>query len=277
VVKRAAARRRNVAVFWGEWYDGVSMPTPDHREHRPRVGIPYRTRNEQVNNKRAKYEMYVRSVEAAGGMPVEVSLTLAPGELRKLATGLDAILLPGSPADVDPARYDAVRHANTAEPDAAREATDLALLQHCFGEGKPVLAICYGVQILNVHLGGSLIQDIPNEVRTTIQHSWERREQGEPEPFHSVVMEVASRVALASGQMETRVNSSHHQSIHEPGRGLRVTARANDGLIEAVEWTGDANWVTGVQWHPERMAGERLTRKLFEGLVAAARNAAVRG
>ncbi|MFZ3246688.1 MAG: hypothetical protein WA185_16570, partial [Candidatus Acidiferrales bacterium] len=64
-------------MFWGEWYDGASMPTPDHREHRPRVGIPYRTRNEQVKNVRTKYEMYVRSVEAAGGMPVEVSLTLA--------------------------------------------------------------------------------------------------------------------------------------------------------------------------------------------------------
>ncbi|MGA8167217.1 MAG: gamma-glutamyl-gamma-aminobutyrate hydrolase family protein [Candidatus Acidiferrales bacterium] len=253
------------------------MPTPDHREHRPRVGIPYRTRNEQVKKVRTKYEMYVRSVEAAGGMPVEVSLTLTPGELQRLASDLDAIVLPGSPADVDPARYHAALHANTAEADAAREETDLALLRHCFGEGKPVLAICYGVQILNVHLGGSLIQDIPNELRTTIQHAWNGREQGEPEPFHGVTIEAASRVALASGQTETRVNSSHHQSIREPGRGLRVTAHASDGVIEAVEWTGDTNWVTGVQWHPERMADDRLTRQLFEGLVAAARNAAVRG
>jgi putative glutamine amidotransferase len=250
---------------------------PDHREHRPRVGIPYRTRNEQVNNIRTKYEMYVRSVEAGGGVPIEVSLTLAPGELQKLASEVDAIVLPGSPADVDPARYHAARHANTADADAAREETDLALLRHCFGEGKPVLAICYGVQILNVHLGGSLIQDIPSEMRTTIQHSWERRERGEPEPFHGVTMEAASRVALASGLAEMRVNSSHHQSIREPGRGLRVTARASDEVIEAVEWAGDTNWITGVQWHPERMADHRLTRKLFEGLVAAARNAAVRG
>ncbi len=221
--------------------------------------------------------MYVRSVEEAGGMPIEVSLTLVPGELQKLASELDAIVLPGSPADVEPARYRAVRHANTAETDPAREATDLALLEHCLGEGKPVLAICYGVQILNVHLGGSLIQDIPSEMHTTIQHAWSGREHGEPEPFHSITMETASRVALASGQRETRVNSSHHQSIHEPGRGLRVTARASDGVIEAVEWTDDANWVIGVQWHPERMADDRLTRKLFEGLMAAARNAAVRG
>jgi putative glutamine amidotransferase len=240
----------------------------------PRVGIPYRTYNEQVKNIRGKYEMYVRSVENAGGAAVPVELNLSTSELEKQARELDAFVLPGSPADVDPARYHSARHANTADADAAREATDLALLQHCFGEGKPVLAICYGVQILNVYRGGSLIRDIASEVRTTIPHRWER---GQPEPFHGVTIETASRMALAPGKLEKRVNSSHHQSIREPGHGLRVTARAGDGIIEAVEWTGDANWVTGVQWHPERMADDALTQKLFEDLVAAARNAAVRG
>ncbi len=250
------------------------MATPGGQEARARVGIPYRTYNEQVNNVHAKHEMYVRSVEIAGGAAVAIELNLSTTELEKQARELDAVVLPGSPVDVDPARYRSARHANTAEADAAREATDLALLQHCFGEGKPVLAICYGVQILNVYLGGSLIQDIASEVRTTIPHRWEH---GQPEPFHGVTIETASRIALAPGKLEKRVNSSHHQSIREPGRGLRVTARASDGVIEAVEWSGDSNWVTGVQWHPERMADDPLTQKLFEDLVAAARNAAVRG
>ncbi|MGB6876503.1 MAG: gamma-glutamyl-gamma-aminobutyrate hydrolase family protein [Candidatus Acidiferrales bacterium] len=253
------------------------MATSNGQEPRLRVGIPYRTYNEQVKNIRGKYEMYVRSVENAGGAAVPIELNLSAIELERQARELDAIVLPGSPADVDPARYHSARRPQTADADGARETTDFALLQHCFDEGKPVLAICYGVQILNVYLGGSLIQDIPSEVQTTIQHPWNGREHGEPEPFHSVTIETASRMALAPGKPETRVNSSHHQSIREPGRGLRVTARASDGIIEAVEWIGDANWVTGVQWHPERMADDALTQKLFEDLAAAARNAAVRG
>lgn len=252
------------------------MPTSNNQGQLPRVGIPYRAHKEEVNGMRAKYEMYLRAVEAARGIPVEVSLWLTPSELQKLAGQLDAVVLPGSPADVDPARYRSDRHSNTADADGDREKTDLALLRHCFGECKPVLAICYGVQILNVYLGGSLIQDIPSEVRTTVQHPWNGRATGEPEPFHGVTMEVASRVARISGELERIVNSSHHQSIREPGRDLRVTARASDGVIEAVEWTGDSNWVTGVQWHPERMTEDLFAQRLFEDLVAAARDACVR-
>lgn len=241
--------------------------------HRPRIGIPYRTYNEQVKNIRQKYEMYVRSVESAGGIAERIALDLPPSELEKQATKLDAIVLPGSPADVDPARYGTTRHANAGEIDAVRETTDLALLRHCFGEGKPVLAICYGVQILNVYLGGSLIQDIPSEVRTDIQHPWP---SGEPEPHHTVMLE-AGRIATALKSAETRVNSSHHQSIRELGQDLRVTAFSSDGIIEAVEWIGDSNWVTGVQWHPERMTDDALARKLFEDLVLAARKTVVGG
>ncbi|MGC1106304.1 MAG: gamma-glutamyl-gamma-aminobutyrate hydrolase family protein [Candidatus Acidiferrales bacterium] len=250
------------------------MPTSNSQEPRPRVGIPYRTYNEQVKNIRGKYGMYVRSVENAGGVAVPIELNLSATELERQARQLDAIVLPGSPADVDPERYHSARHPQTAAADVARETTDLALLQHCFGEGKPVLAICYGVQILNVYRDGSLVQDIPSEMRTTIPHRWEH---GQPEPFHGVTFETASRMALTPDKLEKRVNSSHHQSILEPGRGLRVTAHASDGIIEAVEWTGDSNWVTGVQWHPERMADDALTQKLFGDLVAAARKAAVRG
>jgi putative glutamine amidotransferase len=253
------------------------MPRSDNQGQLPRIGVPYRTYNEQVKGIGAKHVMYLRAVDAAGGVAVPVELDVAPSELQKRISDLDAVVLPGSPADVDPTRYHSARGAKTADADERRETMDLALLRHCFGEGKPVLAICYGVQILNVYLGGSLIQDIASEVQTNIQHSWTGRERGAPEPFHNVAVEPANRLAWESGDLERRVNSSHHQALRELGRGLRVTARASDGIVEAVEWTGDSNWVTGVQWHPERMMDDTLAQKLFADLVAAARNAAVHG
>ena len=243
---------------------------------RPRIGIPYRTHKEELSGERAKYDFHVRSVEKAGGAPVEVSLGLSLPELRNLARTLDAIVLPGSPADVNPQRYGNTRHAKTADADFAREKTDCELLEHCFGEGKPVLAICYGVQILNVYLGGSLVQDIASESPKNLQHSWEGRERGVPEPFHALEIVAASKVISAAGKAEAEVNSSHHQALREPGKNLRITARATDGIIEAVEWDGDANWVVGVQWHPERMVGDKFSENLFRGLLNAAMRRGVR-
>lgn len=251
------------------------MSIRDNREGRPRIGIPYRKLTEQLKGVREKYNKYVWSVENAGGTAVPVALNLSSNDLEKQARELDAIVLPGSPADVDPSRYGEARGANTADADSARDTTDLALLRHCFGEGKPVLAICYGIQILNVYLGGSLIQDIPSEVQTHTEHA---AKAGEPERFHDVIIETGSRLAGFAQDSRQRVNSSHHQAIREPGRGLRITARANDSIVEAVEWNGDSNWITGVQWHPERMTDDDpFARKLFQDLVAAARNATVRG
>lgn len=251
------------------------MPIPNNRENRPRIGIPYRKLSEQLKGIRGKYDMYVRAVENAGGTPVPVALNLSSSDLEKQARDLDAMVLPGSPADVDPSLYGSARGSNTADPDSDRDATDLALLRHCFDEGKPVLAICYGLQILNVYLGGSLIQDIPSEVQTNIEHAAKKEE---PERFHDVMIEAGSRILALADNSKQQVNSSHHQAIREPGRGLRITARAGDGMIEAVEWSGDSEWITGVQWHPERMTGnDLLAKRLFEDLVRAAKNAAVRG
>ncbi len=243
---------------------------------KPRVGIPYRTRREELSSERAKYKKYCEAVRLAGGIAVEISLALAPEKLKTEARSLDAIVLPGSPADIEPARYCAARHPESAESDPDRERTDSALLENAFAESKPVLAICFGLQSLNVFLSGSLIQDISSEVRTEIQHRWADGEKGAPEPFHLVRIEPGSRLAQLAGKNEGRVNSSHHQSVLESGRNLRVTAQASDGVIEAVEWTGNANWVTGVQWHPERMVEtDRLAQALFRELVEVARKAPV--
>jgi putative glutamine amidotransferase len=242
--------------------------------HKPRVGIPYRARNEEVSGDRTAYDKYVTAVRQAGGEPIEISLRLAPAQLDATIRGLDAIVLPGSPADVHPSLFKATPHPNCSISDPRREATDFALLKHALASPVPLLAICYGIQSLNVFLGGTLIQDIASQVQSSVQHAWPGH-QGE-EPHHEVRFDPESRLAQLAGTLEASVNSSHHQSVLNPGRPLRVVARAPDGVIEAVEWTESANWVTGVQWHPERMVeSDRLAQALFRSLVAAARRAPV--
>jgi putative glutamine amidotransferase len=242
---------------------------------KPRVGIPYRTRNEELTGDFSRIAHYVTAVNRAGGEPVVISLGRSIAELQKFSRTLDAVLLSGSPADIEPSLFHARRHPQTATSDPDRERTDFALLENAFAENKPVLAICYGIQSLNVFLGGTLLQDIPTEVGTRIEHEWED-EQGAPETFHPVSIERGSQLAQIAGAGEARVNSSHHQSILDPGRDLKIVARAADQVIEAVEWTGGASWVVGVQWHPERMADkDPLARDLFRTLIEAARKSPV--
>jgi|ERR1700690_1458890 putative glutamine amidotransferase len=244
---------------------------------RPRVGIPYRTRNEEVTGSLAMHETYSSAVRAAGGEPVAISLGLPSHDLNQLAHGLDAFVLPGSPADIEPSLFHATRHPETAPADSHREMTDFALLENAFSGHKPVLAICYGIQSLNVFLGGSLVQDIPSELNSPLEHQWHDSKAGTPEPFHAARIERGSSLKQIAGADEVRVNSSHHQSILDLGSNLRIAARAPDGVVEAVEWTGDSNWVLGVQWHPERMvATDCLAKSLFGNLVAAARKAPIR-
>jgi putative glutamine amidotransferase len=240
---------------------------------RPRVGIPWRTSEEEAEGNYPKIKNYEDAVRSAGGEPV--LLTLAdPIELDRTLPTLDAFVLPGSPADVEPAEYGGANQGLSAPADLAREAADRAVLKHAFAEQKPVLAICYGCQLLNVYLGGTLIQDLRTETRTTTPH---RKKDLTPEPKddprHAATFEPGSRLAAITGGGSGEVNSSHHQAVAAPGKDLRVTARADDGTVEGVEWTGDANWVVGVQWHPERMFGDAAAERLFAGLVAAGRRA----
>jgi putative glutamine amidotransferase len=242
---------------------------------KPRIGVPFRTLKEQLAGDHAKIGHYIKAVNSGGAQAVEVPLDLAPAELREVAESLDAIALSGSPADVDPALFHAAKHLKTAAADPERERTDFALLEHCFAQRKPVLAICYGIQSLNVFLGGSLVQDIPSEVPAAIEHDV-GSDHG-PETYHRVRLEPGARLAkLAHDSAEARVNSSHHQSVLDPGRGLRIAAKASDGVIEALEGTADGHWVTAVQWHPERMVEtDAFAQSLFRALAGAARKAPV--
>lgn len=246
------------------------------RENRSsiRIGVPFRTLEEERAgaSKSKKIEYYYRALRQAGAEPVPISLAQDAATIRRIAESLDGFVLPGSPADVDPARYHAPRDPETHDSDPARESADHTLLDHAMAAGKPVLAICYGTQHLNVHLGGTLVQDISTEPGTHLQHE----DKDGVHPEHLVRLDPGSRLARLAGGDQPRVNSSHHQSIREASSHLRVTARAPDGIIEAVEWTGDSNWIVGVQWHPERMEGDPFAAALFREFAAAARQAPVK-
>jgi putative glutamine amidotransferase len=241
---------------------------------RPRIGVPWRTAAEETANQRAKIDKYMKAVESAGGEPVLLSLLTDSETLKRKAEVLDGFVLTGSPADIDPSHYGAKRHPAAADADASRERTDFTLLEHALITGKPVLAVCYGIQSLNVFLGGTLIQDIPTELGTKVCHSPEEDELpgggDAPDAIHGATIE-AGRVFSLAGAAEAEINSWHHQSVLEPGQGLRITARAPDGVVEAVEWTDNSNWVVGVQWHPERMPRDPLARALFREFVTIAR------
>ncbi|HEV2386722.1 MAG TPA: gamma-glutamyl-gamma-aminobutyrate hydrolase family protein [Candidatus Acidoferrales bacterium] len=250
-------------------------------QRQPRIGIPYRSAGEERDAERGHTELrpYVEAVEEAGGEAVILSLFLSSQERAKVAETLEGILLPGSSADVDPARYHQVRGPKTALADQRVEETDGALLEHAFQTAKPVLAICYGMQFLNTFRGGTLVQDIETELPAALRHRWNRG-GGEAEPHHAARLEAGSILARLAGTPEAVVNSSHHQSVRESALGLRVTARAPDGVVEGLELDDPGHWVVGAQWHPERQRrrgdpggepGAELARALFRELVRAAR------
>jgi putative glutamine amidotransferase len=246
--------------------------TQQSTARRPRVGIPWRTTVEQQAGNREKLHYYFRAVEKAGGEPEEISLEQSTGGLETQLDRLDAFVLPGSPADVDPGRYGAARGNKTKVLDPNRDITDLAILDHAFRSRKPVLAICYGCQILNVSCKGTLIQDIRTEDPEALPHGSTDLPLGtvQGDLEHEATLEKGSLLAKLNESSKATINSSHHQAIGQPGKKLRVTAHAADGVVEAVEWTGDENWVVGVQWHPERMAGDAFSERLFSEFVTAA-------
>ena len=243
--------------------------------HPLRIGIPWRTTEEQRECKREKLDYYFESVRKAGAEPVDVNLDQSTAALASQLDDLDGFVLPGSPADVDPARYHAAKHPKSAPFDANREQTDGQILGHSFKTGKPVLAICFGCQFLNVYQLGTLIQDLTSERSEVLPHGYTDLPSGakRDDLQHKATFESGSVVAHLNGGPAGIINSSHHQAIDKPGKDLVVTAHAPDGTIEAVEWKGGPAWVVGVQWHPERMPDDALAQNLFREFVAAAERA----
>ena len=191
---------------------------------------------------------YAEAIQAAGGAPVLLPLLDGPDHAAAILPHAAGICLTGSSSDVDPARYGQARHPALGPVQPRRDRLDLYLLEHAFRAGMPVFCICYGIQILNVFLGGTLYQDLPSAGFTGITHS--RPGLGEYS-HHSVRLDPAASPLGQATPGETPVNSSHHQAIRDLGRDLVPFAWSPDGLIEGVALRSDAHFVAGVQWHPE--------------------------
>jgi putative glutamine amidotransferase len=212
---------------------------------------------------------YIRAVQDAGGIPLLLPPHLSAEVRTALWQRLDGLVLTGG-GDIDPARFGQPRHPKTDDVAPARDELELALTRRALDDALPLLGICRGIQVLNVALGGTLVQDLPSERPGPIAHS-----QSEPrhEATHPVkVMGEGTRLGRVLGRLELQVNSMHHQAIDRLGAGLREVAWAPDGVVEGVELPGDERFFLGVQWHPEELvAHDPAARNLFSAIVDAAR------
>lgn len=235
---------------------------------RPRIAIPEAHSTNLEFTKKCTPQ-YVHAVEMTGGVAVHIPANLPNGEIMRLAMSCDGVLLPGSPADINPERYGCERHPKTAAADPIRDNADELLLQDAYNMHKPILGICFGVQSLNTWRTGTLIQHL----ETGVQHS-----KGNDEPVtHEVRVapdSILARIIEQAGPSTPIItNSSHHQSVDAPGDGLGVVAwSTKDGVIEAVEGTSADHYVLGIQWHPERTVDtDANSRAIFNSFIEAAR------
>ncbi len=245
----------------------------------PRIAIPLPTSHD-VEYNRLNTSAYEEAVRRSGGEPVAIALDLPDAEVSRLAESCQGILLPGSPADVDPARYGHDRDDASAAADPDRERIDSLLLAAAFQSGKPALCICFGVQMLNVFTGGTLIQDLTvMPVNHAAGRSVAVAHTVSVAPFSLLGSLVDRAEALeVDGFLRLPINSSHHQAIGVPGVDLHISARCpQDAVIEAVERPSHAGvpdpapFLLGVQWHPERSFDASATsRNLFARLIAEA-------
>ena len=208
---------------------------------------------------------YVTALERAGLVPLIVPPLSSTEAASSVLDSVSGLVLTGG-EDVDPARYGEKRHEKVRSVNVARDATEAALVEEARARGLPVFAICRGIQILNVALGGTLVQDIPSQCHTEIDHD---EEGARTSRTHEVSIEPGSLIAGAVGTEHLSVNSFHHQSVKRVADGMKVTARSPDGVIEGIESTDDSWWVMGVQWHPEEMtdSAEPWDRGLFKAFA----------
>ena len=239
---------------------------------KPRIAIPV------PNSTRPLYvtvalPQYERAVRSAGGEPVIIPVNASNAEIAQAVKRCDAVLLPGSPADVDPEKYGAQRNPKTAPSDAFRDNADELLLQDAYNMRKPVLGICYGLQSLNVWRTGTLDQELPESVNHKAGRSVTQAHRVQLDPQSNLAAILREAGGLPSGnELVMPVNSSHHQAPAVVGDGLRLAAWCPDDAVkEAVEGTAPDHFVLGVQWHPERTYdADAASRALFHAFVRAA-------
>ena len=246
---------------------------------KPRIAIPLPTSTDADYNQRS-FPQYATAVERSGGTPVEIPLHATPVEIVNLINTCQGVLLPGSPADVNPHKYGQDPVPETASADLPRENVDELLLQDAHNLYKPIFAICFGIQMLNVWRGGTLVQDLNilpvNHAagkKVAIAHS----AAVAPESVLGTLI-TPEEAPDQEGFSRLPINSSHHQAIGIAGDGLRISARCpQDAVVEAVEGGqategATAHFVLGVQWHPERSYDlSPASRALFDRFIAEAK------
>ena len=233
-------------------------------QNRPRIGV---TRWEEVLGERI--EDYWERIEEQGGEALDL-------RRQGVAAELDGLILTGG-TDIAPERYGEERHPKVKEIGPERDAFEIALLTEAIALDLPVLAICRGCQVLNVALGGRLLQHIEDR-----SHVADYRSEGYPSQWHAVRLAPGSRLRELYGADEIETNSRHHQAVlpETVAPGLTIAGTSRDGIVEAVEGRRQ-RWLVGVQWHPERLEPEhpefaRESRRLFAALVAAAQSVGAR-
>ena len=214
------------------------------------------------------------AIERAGGLPFLIPSGLETDTLRELYERVDAVMVPGG-GDVNPSAYEAERHASTYRVDDHRDQTEITVVRWSVEDDRPLFGICRGNQLINVALGGTLTQDIPSLVTTDLKHDYT---QTIPHSHraHTVQIEGDSRLAQILGTTTIDVNSLHHQCVQQPAPGVKVTAYAPDGVIEALEIPGK-HFALSVQWHPEDLIDDDpAMQALFDSFVQAAGEYALR-
>ena len=210
---------------------------------------------------------YVRALVEAGARRDEI-VVLRPGD--PIPGPFDGVVIGGGD-DVDPALYGReVRPDGKVKVDAGRDSIDFSVFEEAWREGVPALGVCRGLQVMNVARGGTLIQDLPLESPSEIEH---KRPKKANRRDHAVRLRRGTRLAEIAGAGEMDVNSRHHQAVDTPAADFVVAATAPDGVIEALEAT-DGRWLVAVQWHPENLHDDPASKRLFREFVAEVRRRA---
>ena len=235
---------------------------------RPLIGIPCHAliRAETGRPIYANNRSYVHAIESAGGFPILIPMINDLSILNSLLSRLDGLLLPGG-IDLHPSRYGEEVHPLTEEADHKLDEFEITLASWAFQHDIPVLGVCRGMQLINIVLGGTLFQDIDDQYTDNIAHS--HRDWPRTHLAHHITIEPGSRMETVLGSREVWVNSLHHQAIKDPGKGVRITGRAPDGVPELIEVSG-YRFIMAAQSHPEEIYTiEPAFKRLFVAFVQA--------
>jgi putative glutamine amidotransferase len=235
---------------------------------KPVIGITLDLQNDSDKYSYSRYPWYAlrqnysQSVASLGGIPFMLPLEI--DIIEETLDTLDGIIITGGDFDIHPKHYGQTIQSEKVITIESRTDYEFELFKRARTRGMPIFGICNGMQVINVACGGSLIQDIPTMRPSSINH-----EQPYPKdkPTHALkVLENTKLLNMVNGRVDWEVNTTHHQAIDKLGEGLRTSAIASDGIIEAIEVTGD-EFIIGVEWHPEYLACGDIDKKLFEGLI----------